>query len=802
MASITPVNIGSAADAGDGDPLRTAFDKLNDNDDAINTELGLKLGHVIEAIITGGDGDVSVDGAFRSVLLEYNTALSAPRTVTLVSAGSAEIGDTAFVYRTANSTGSPLTVTGLDASGTGEKSLDNADSFLIAVYRGASNKWRLLAYSDGLGGPDAQTAAEVPFTPAGNLSSEDVQEALEELDTSKVETSDLPAAAIPINDVVYPGDDNYSVDGTVRKLAVEYSTPLTTSRIVTLTTGGSVTTGDVAYIYRTATATGSGLTVAGLFSAGTSTKTLNVPDSFLLAVYDGGTNKWRILAYRDQVATDRIAADAVDNTRLSNMPAWSFKVRNSGSTGDPEDADLGDISEEGSPAGGHKLVGFLGTGELRTFDVGNLPTAGGGESNTASNEGTDGVGVFWQKDGINLEFRHVAPASNKITVTLNGQDIDLDVAEANLAVTASQVSDSTTAGRALLTAADVAAQQTALNIEDDASADQVASEVPFTPAGDIAATDVQAAIEELDSEKAAVSHEHAAADITSGTLDDARVAESNVTQHEAALTVTESQISDLGTYLQNPATTDLNMAGSGIHGDRLVPGGTQAGTTYTLLNGDRSKLTPFTNGAGCVITIPDTLAPGSYPLLDSTGVDTSGVGGISLSSSSGNVTINGVTDPNIESDASVDGPKVLYLVITSNSGTAPEGYTAGAVRAPKDLGGNALTSIGRTSSAIATATLSAGAVTCNLSLGDFFAVTINGDWDAGSPLLISNGPGTGKAQVFQLVATISGTQTVDLSGAPWLGDEPTLASADTDVIVLIGTVENTTLVDVNGGNRA
>lgn len=36
--------------------------------------------------------------------------------------------------------------------------------------------------------------------------------------------------------------------------------------------------------------------------------------------------------------------------------------------------------------------------------------------------------------------------------------------------------------------------------------------------------------------------------IASGTFADARIAASNVTQHEAALTVTESQISDLGTY--------------------------------------------------------------------------------------------------------------------------------------------------------------------------------------------------------------------------------------------------------------
>lgn len=54
---------------------------------------------------------------------------------------------------------------------------------------------------------------------------------------------------------------------------------------------------------------------------------------------------------------------------------------------------------------------------------------------------------------------------------------------------------------------------------------------------------------------AAATHTHAASDITSGTLADARVAASNVTQHQATLSITESQISDLGTYLTAEADT-------------------------------------------------------------------------------------------------------------------------------------------------------------------------------------------------------------------------------------------------------
>ncbi|KKM70226.1 hypothetical protein LCGC14_1442810, partial [marine sediment metagenome] len=54
--------------------------------------------------------------------------------------------------------------------------------------------------------------------------------------------------------------------------------------------------------------------------------------------------------------------------------------------------------------------------------------AGIGEANTASNIGTDGVGVYDSKSGVTLRFRNIAPASSKITVVENGDDIDIDVA--------------------------------------------------------------------------------------------------------------------------------------------------------------------------------------------------------------------------------------------------------------------------------------------------------------------------------------------------------------------------------------
>lgn len=55
--------------------------------------------------------------------------------------------------------------------------------------------------------------------------------------------------------------------------------------------------------------------------------------------------------------------------------------------------------------------------------------AGGGETNTASNVGTAGTGVFKQKTGVNLEFKKIHAASSNISVTDNvgASQVDLDV---------------------------------------------------------------------------------------------------------------------------------------------------------------------------------------------------------------------------------------------------------------------------------------------------------------------------------------------------------------------------------------
>lgn len=67
------------------------------------------------------------------------------------------------------------------------------------------------------------------------------------------------------------------------------------------------------------------------------------------------------------------------------------------------------------------------------------PTSG--EVNTASNVGAAGVGVFKQKTGADLEFKKLNAGSNKVTVTddTGNNEIDIDINTANLNLTKSDI---------------------------------------------------------------------------------------------------------------------------------------------------------------------------------------------------------------------------------------------------------------------------------------------------------------------------------------------------------------------------
>jgi hypothetical protein len=107
---------------------------------------------------------------------------------------------------------------------------------------------------------------------------------------------------------------------------------------------------------------------------------------------------------------------------------------------------------------------------------------------------------------------------------------------------------------------------------------------PLTVASTTLVTNLNA--DKLDGQEG--SYYQDAGNLNAGTLADARVAESNVTQHEAALTITESQISDLGTYATQAEVTAITSGYSRRQG--VIARVDNTAAPPTEVNGDRYLL--------------------------------------------------------------------------------------------------------------------------------------------------------------------------------------------------------------------
>ena len=103
------IGIGSAANDGTGDPLRTAFDKINDNFTEIYTELGgsslssLSLsGNALISDVTNSDINITPNGTGMVII---NSNLEVKGTTTEINATTLEIGDNLIELNKDNSGG-------------------------------------------------------------------------------------------------------------------------------------------------------------------------------------------------------------------------------------------------------------------------------------------------------------------------------------------------------------------------------------------------------------------------------------------------------------------------------------------------------------------------------------------------------------------------------------------------------------------------------------------------------------------------------------------------------------------------
>lgn len=202
------------------------------------------------------------------------------------------------------------------------------------------------------------------------------------------------------------------------KLSADVRTKL--NRIFTMTDATTTSTGAVQLagdLGGTATAP----TVARV--AGVSISGAPVPGSVLTAT-TGMSASWQTPA-----------SVSVDDATTTSKGIVQLAGDLSGTADAPTVSRVAGISISGTPSAGAVLTATNGT------DASWQVPAAAGDVSGATNVGTNGVGVFAQKNGTDLEFQKLNAGSSKITVTQNATDstIDIDVDTANLGLTKADV---------------------------------------------------------------------------------------------------------------------------------------------------------------------------------------------------------------------------------------------------------------------------------------------------------------------------------------------------------------------------
>ena len=130
------------------------------------------------------------------------------------------------------------------------------------------------------------------------------------------------------------------------------------------------------------------------------------------------------------VTTAKIAAGAVGATQLADNGVTTAKLAdNSVTAGKIASKVIGPAQlADTSVTPGVFTVATITVDQQGRITAASSGTAG--EVNTGANVGTDGVGVFAGKLGTELQFRNISRVSNRISLTLDGQNIKIDVVRA------------------------------------------------------------------------------------------------------------------------------------------------------------------------------------------------------------------------------------------------------------------------------------------------------------------------------------------------------------------------------------
>jgi hypothetical protein len=307
---------------------------------------------------------------------------------------------------------------------------------------------------------------------------------------------------------------------------------------------------------------------------------------------------------------------------------------------------------------------------------------------------------------------------------------------------------------------------------------QVASNVSFTPYGGISATNVQAAIEELDNEKLGGSGGTVNGELLIGTAGSLVFEGATSNAFETTLAVTDP-------------TADRTITFPNVTGTVITTGDT--GTVTSTMIADGTIVDADINASAAIsYSKLASLTAGNILLGNASNVPTSTAvtGDVTISNAGVTAIASGViVDADINASAAIADSKLATISTAGKvSGTA---ITSGNLVTSGSLATTSTLAVGQSSAAANTdldlagtyaqTVVAVSALAIDCSTGNYFTKTING----ASTFTVSNVPAS-RAYAFTLELTHTSGTVTWFSGVEWpAGTAPTLTTGKTHLFMFV-----------------